>query len=434
MRKVYWNNLSEEDKSTLLLRELPIEDEALTKQVAEIIQSVKTQGDLAIKAYTLAFDNVVIDNVVVMPAEFAKAEREISNEMLAAIEFAITRLSNNAKAQIPENTVVQTQDGVVCERQWRAIPRVGLYVPAGSASLVSTLLMLAVPANLVGCEQVVLCTPVRKDGSIAPEMLVAAKQCGIQQVFKVGGAQAIAAMAYGTQTIPKVDKIFGPGNCYVTQAKMLCGQTAQGASMDLPAGPSEIMVIADKNANVEFVAADLLSQAEHDIASQVFLLCDNENFINEVVKAIEVQIAQLPRRAIALASLQKSAAIVVDDLKQAIAISNLYAPEHLSLQINNPRSFVKDIQNAGTVFLGPWTAETLGDYVTGANHVLPTNGNARSYSGLSVLDFMKTVGVQEVSREGLKKLAPFATRFAQCEGLFAHENAITIRLNEVNNE
>ncbi len=433
MKKLYWNNLTKSEQECILTRETQSEDDSLRLTVNEIITQVKTKGEQALKAYTLKFDNVALSNLFVSQDEFLKAKSQVSLKAKENIQFALARIRNNNLAQVPENVVIDSQDGVVCELQWRAITRVGLYVPGGTACLVSTLLMIAVPAMVAGCKEMVLCTPPSRDGSVMPEILVAAQMCGIQTILKVGGAQAIAAMSFGFGDFTKVDKIFGPGNRYVTQAKLLCSQQANGVSIDLPAGPSELLVIADKEANPCFVAADLLSQAEHDVSSQVILLSDNEGFVQEVIIELEKQLEKLPRRSIALASLQKSAAIIVKDIAQAIEISNAYAPEHVSLQIQKPRQYISAIQNAGAVFVGPWTAETLCDYVTGANHVLPTQGAAKSRSGLTLLEYMKTICVEEVSEKGFSMLAPFARAFADMEGLKGHENALSLRA-EVQND
>jgi histidinol dehydrogenase len=306
----------------------------------------------------------------------------------------------------------------------------GIYVPGGTAPLISTVLMLGVPAQMAECPLRILSTPPNQDGSISPSILFAAKLCGIQNVFKVGGAQAIAAMAYGTQTIPKVDKIFGPGNSWVTQAKMQVSQDAFGSAIDMPAGPSEVMIIADDESNCDYVAADLLSQAEHGPDSQVLLITLSESFAIKTRQALIRQLAMLPRMQIAKQALENSSMIIVSTLEEAIEISNAYAPEHLILQIRNAKKYIPIIKNAGSVFIGPWTPETLGDYVTGANHVLPTNGYARSYSGLSVLDFMKFISFQTVTQQGLANIGPYAEKLAALEGLSAHKNAVSLRLKE----
>ncbi|MBN9288823.1 MAG: histidinol dehydrogenase [Gammaproteobacteria bacterium 39-13] len=434
MKKLFWNNLNAIEKKQLLQRPLSQNKDALQEKTQEIIREVKVQGDKALRTLTQQFDKVTLESIRVEPQAFEEARAKVSAKELEAIRFAIKRIGDYAQSQIPENWCYDSRDGVLCETQWRAIEKVGLYVPGGSAALVSTVMMLAVPARIAGCSVRVMCTPPAIDGCVNPYLLVAAQECAIENVYKIGGAQAIAAMAYGTQTIPKVDKIFGPGNNWVTQAKILCAQDAAGVSIDLPAGPSEILIIADESANPAFVAADLLSQAEHDKASQVFLVSLSETFVDEVKRCLETQIEKLPRQAIAIEALRQSAAIIVADINQAIEISNQYGPEHLSLQVESPRQYVSLINNAGTVFLGKWTPETLGDYVTGANHVLPTAGATRMWSGLSVLDFMKRVGIQEATKAGLKKLGPYAQCLAVIEQLGAHENAVTVRLQEASND
>ncbi|MBI2791402.1 MAG: histidinol dehydrogenase [Gammaproteobacteria bacterium] len=431
MKTVNWNALNKQQKDECLQRPSGSSNDDIIEITRNIISTVRREGDAALRQYSLQFDGAALEDFLVSDQEFIEAKAEVSSEILEAIRFAIKRLTAYSKAQLPENFIFDSKDGVICERQYRPIQRVGLYVPGGTASLVSTLTMLAVPAQVAGCGQKILCSPPNKMGKISPFILAAAYECGISQVFKLGGAQAIAAMAYGTQSIPKVDKIFGPGNRFVTQAKMICSQDEKGASIDLPAGPSEILIIADSSANPIFVAADLLSQAEHDSDSQVLLLTTSEDFVAKVMACLQEQLSKLPRKEIATKALEKSIAIIVDSIPEAIEISNLYAPEHLSLQVQDPRQYICFIQNAGTVFLDKWTAESLGDYVTGANHVLPTAGFARMESGLSVLDFMKMIGVQEVTRTGFSKLGSYAQTLATLEQLQGHANAVTVRLNEI---
>lgn len=358
-----------------------------------------------------------------------EARKQISPEAQAALTFAKERIEIFHQANYPEVVITETCTGVTCERQAKPIERVGLYIPGGSAPLVSTVLMLAVPASIAQCPVKIICTPPDTNGKIDPHILVAAELCGVQSVFKVGGAQAVAAMAYGTQSIPKVDKIFGPGNQWVTQAKMLVSQDPLGASIDMPAGPSELMVIADESANPEWVAADLLSQAEHGADSQVILVVTSLVLANKVANAVAEQVAVLPRQAIATQALMHSAIIVVETLANAIEIANQYAPEHLILAFDEAEVYKGDIQNAGAVFMGHWTPETAGDYVTGSNHVLPTNGFARSVSGLSILDFMKFIYFQTVTEAGMKIIGPHAEILAAIEGLDAHKQAVTKRLN-----
>ncbi|MEO6953244.1 MAG: histidinol dehydrogenase, partial [Polyangia bacterium] len=326
---------------------------------------------------------------------------------------------------------VETSPGVVCERFETPISAVGIYVPAGSAPLPSAAIMSAVPAAIAGCELRILCTPPRADGRADPAILVAARLCGVTHIYKVGGAQAIAAMAYGTRTIPKVDKIFGPGNAWVTAAKLLVAQDPAGAAYDLPAGPSEVLVIADDAANPEFVAADLLAQAEHDPSSQVVLLTPSRSLADRAIAAIDRQQAGLSRRAITAEALRRSRVILVADLDTALDVSNRYAPEHLILQVEAARSWLPKVKAAGSVFLGAWTPEPMGDYCSGTNHVLPTYGYARAFSGLALADFMRRITVQELTPAGLADLGPVAVTLAQLEGLDAHANAVSVRLREL---
>lgn len=381
--------------------------------------------------YTRKYDQANLLSMKVSEDELNHAMQNLSPTVCESIEFAINNIETYHVAQIPKTISITTQKGVVCERQVRPIPKVGLYVPGGSAPLISTVMMLAIPAKLAKCPLKILTTPPDQNGQVSPTLLATAVMCGVQDIYKVGGAQAVAAMAYGTETIPKVDKIFGPGNAWVAQAKMLVSQDPEGAAIDLPAGPSELMVISDEDANPDYVAADLLSQAEHGIDSQVFLVTPSEELVAKVKKALNRQFEMLSRKEIIKKSLQKSAIIIVKDLKEAVFLSNLYAPEHLILQVNQAESMVLEIDSAGAIFVGHWSPETVGDYVTGSNHVLPTYGYAKNYSGLSVLDFMKFISVQSVSKVGLKNLGQHATALAQVEGLMAHQQAVSIRLRDL---
>lgn len=431
MNIVYWNKLNSSDIKQALKRPSENSTQSISEQVRAIMQQVKETGDDALKNFTAQFDKVNLEELCVQQVEFEQARLTLDAQKRNAISFAIARITDYHQAQLPENWQFDSMDGVICQRQARPIQAVGLYVPGGSAPLVSTVIMLAVPAMIAGCQQRIICTPPNSEGKIDPAILVAAQMCGIQQVYKVGGAQAIAAMSYGTHTIPKVDKIFGPGNKWVTAAKIESAISCKGLSIDMPAGPSEILIIADSNANPRFVAADLLSQAEHDMASQVMLITPCEMLAQKVSVLLTQMVEQLPRRDIAIAALANSKIIIVDNINAAIEISNVYSPEHLSLQVNNPRQYISSIQNVGTVFLGKWAAESLGDYVTGANHVLPTAGYARTLSGLSVLDFIKFIGIQEVTSRGLLKVGHYAQRLAQMEQLEAHKMAVDIRMQEI---
>jgi histidinol dehydrogenase len=398
----------------------------------EIVETVRRDGDAALRAYTKRFDRVQLDDLAVSRAEIAAARRELRPEQIAALERAIDNVRAFHAAQLPGTLSLETMPGVLCERLIRPIPAVGLYVPAGSAPLPSAVVMLAVPAQLAGCPQRVLCTPPASEGGANPGVLVAAELCGVETIFKVGGAQAIAAMAYGTKSIPKVDKIFGPGNAWVTAAKQLVAGDPAGAAFDLPAGPSEVLVIADDSASADLVAADLLAQAEHDPQAQAILITPSRALADAVSAAVDAQMRVLSRRDILEKSVASSRCIVVADLDVAMTVANEYAAEHLILQVREPRRYLPQIQNAGSIFLGPWSPEPMGDYCSGTNHVLPTYGYARAYSGLSVLDFVKRVTVQELSPDGLRALGPVAVTLAELEGLDAHASAVSKRLALLN--
>jgi histidinol dehydrogenase len=428
MRVLDWNELDAEGRRAALARpELDARADVLNS-VREIVATVRRDGDAALRAYTKRFDGVEIEDIAVSPAEFAAARKALQPVQIAALERAVENVRAFHKAQLPGALSLETMPGVLCERLIRAIPSVGLYVPAGSAPLPSAVVMLAVPAQLVGCPSRVLCTPPMADGKANAGVLVAAEICGIETVFKVGGAQAVAAMAYGTKSISKVDKIFGPGNAWVTAAKQLVAGDSAGAAFDLPAGPSEVLVIADDAASAELVAADLLAQAEHDTQAQAILITPSRAFAVAVSVEVHRQMQLLSRRAILEKSVANSRCIVVPDLDIAFAVANDYAAEHLILQVREPRRWLPKIQNAGSIFLGPWSPEPMGDYCSGTNHVLPTYGYARAYSGLSVLDFVKRVTVQELSPAGLRSLGPTAVTLADLEGLDAHASAVTKRL------
>jgi histidinol dehydrogenase len=433
--KIYnWNQLSEAEQQKVLQRPSLSTDNSIKEKTQDIINQVILNSDAALKELTARYDRVNLNQLQTSLAEFEEANAQINEFNMAAIKFAYKQINTFHAAQLMQSEVIETYPGIYCERQSRPIARVGLYVPGGTAPLISTLLMLAIPAQIAGCPLKILCTPANSNGKLDPNLLVAAKLCGIEHIFKVGGAQAIAAMAYGTKSIPKVDKIFGPGNSWVTQAKLLVSQDPNGASIDMPAGPSEVMVIADDCANPNYVAADLLSQAEHGKDSQVILICLSQEFALEVQRAIKLQEITLSRREIIDQALLNSRIIVAENIKQAIAINNLYAPEHLILQVMQPEKYIADVQNAGAVFLGPWSAETMGDYVTGSNHVLPTNGYARSYSGLSLSDFMKCISFQTVTLKAIQEIGGFAEKLAEMEGLAAHKQAISLRLKTLTAE
>jgi histidinol dehydrogenase len=361
--------------------------------------------------------------------EFEDARRALRAEQIAALERAIANVQRFHLAQAPKPLLLESEPGVRCEQVIRPIANVGLYVPAGSAPLPSAVVMLAVPARIAGCPTRILCTPPRRDGRAHPAILVAAQLCGVGRVFKVGGAHAIAAMAYGTTTIPKVDKIFGPGNQWVTAAKLLVGRDPEGAACDMPAGPSEVLVVADETARAGFVAADLLAQAEHDPLAQAILVSTSRALAEEVAAELHLQRAELRRSAILSKSVDSCRAIVVPNLETALAVANDYAPEHLILEVLDPRRALAQVTNAGSVFLGPWSPEPIGDYCSGPNHVLPTSGAARTMSGLSVRDFVKIIPVQELSPAGLRSLGSTSITLARLEGLDAHANAVIRRLD-----
>jgi histidinol dehydrogenase len=410
--------------------ELPSND--LEKVVRIILESVKYEGDKALAYYSEKFDGAVNVNLKVTTEELDESENLISQLLKEAIKIARKNIEKFHSSQIVTEPVVETFPGVKCWRKSVAIERVGLYIPGGSAPLFSTLLMLGIPAKLAGCSEIIVCTPAGKDGKINPVILYTAKLIGITQIFKVGGAQAIAAMAYGTKIIPRVFKIFGPGNQYVTKAKELIQQA--GTAIDMPAGPSEVLVIGDSEADPAFIAADLLSQAEHGPDSQVILVTDDRKLIESVEREVNNQIRLLPRKDIAEKALENSKLILLPSINDCINFSNLYAPEHLIINLSDPSRVAGKIRNAGSVFLGKYSCESAGDYASGTNHTLPTNGYARNYSGVSTESFMKKISFQEINPEGIKKLGPSIEIMAQAESLEGHKNAVSVRLNTLNND
>jgi histidinol dehydrogenase len=428
MRILDWQSLSKSERNAALLRPALRDEERVVAGARQIIADVRARGDLALRELTERHDGVRVDELAVGGDEFAAAERSLSSAEHAAIETAISTVHRFHAAQMPAPLRVETAPGVVCERRSLPIRAVGLYVPAGSAPLPSTAIMLAVPAGIAGCPVRALCTPPAPGGGANPAVLVAARKAGVDRVYKVGGAQAVAAMAYGTASVPKCDKIFGPGNAWVTAAKLLVASDAAGAAADLPAGVTEVLVIADAGARADFVAADLLAQAEHSVDAQCLLVTDNLAFAHAVAAEVERQRANLTRGAILSASIANMRLIVVEALTTAFEIANDYAPEHLLLEVRDPRSWLESVSAAGSVFLGSWSPESMGDYCSGTNHTLPTYGYARAYSGLSLEDFQKRITVQELSREGLRTLGPTAQTLARLEGLDAHAAAVTIRL------
>ena len=423
-----WSRLDEKQRAALLQRPAVVDDVGIRTGTAAIIEEVRRDGDAALRRLTFEYDQAEIDELRVSDEELKQAEKTLSGEQVDAIDLAINNVRMFHHAQMNTDIRVETMQGVVCERVSHPIDAVGLYVPAGTAPLPSAAIMLAVPADIAGCPVRILCTPPRPDGDADPAVLVAASRAGVREIYKVGGAQAVAAMAYGTETVPKVAKIFGPGNSWVTCAKTLVSTDPAGAAIDMPAGPSEVLVIADHSASAEFVASDLLAQAEHGVDSQVILVTTSSDLGTQVADQIENQLQQLSRADIARGALDNSRIIVVDDILTAINVSNRYAPEHLILQVDEPRDRLAEIRNAGSIFVGPWTPESVGDYCSGTNHVLPTYGFARTYSGLGVDQFMRQMTVQELTREGLENLGAAVVSLAGLEGLDAHAAAVTRRL------
>ena len=424
-----WTVLDEAARAALLARPAQTVAQRTRDAVAGLLADVQTRGDQALREITARFDGVALETFEVSEEEFAAAHTAVPTELRQAMQEAADRIEAFHRAGMAQPYAVETAPGVVCERMILPIPRVGLYVPAGSAPLPSTALMLGVPSRLAGCREVVLCTPPRKDGTADPAVLVAAQLTGVRRVFKLGGAQAIAAMAFGTDSVPACDKLFGPGNSYVTEAKQQVAQ-AGAAAIDMPAGPSEVLVIADAGADAAFVAADLLSQAEHGPDSQVLLLSDDEGLIERVQAELATQLAALDRADIARQALSASRLVKVATLDEAFVISNRYAPEHLILALRDARAWLGRVEAAGSVFLGDYTPEALGDYCSGTNHVLPTSGAARAYSGVSVASFQNFVSVQSASRVGIAAIGDCALTLARAEGLDAHANAVALRMRK----
>jgi len=428
MRTVVWQSLSESQQDSVLERPAISEGANITAAVSEVIAKVRSEGDAALTELTEKFDRVTPKSIRVSADEIEEASARLTAEMKQALEQAYSNIAKFHEAQKPQPIKVETQPGVVCEQVTRAINTVGLYIPGGSAPLPSTVLMLGVPAQIAGCRKVVLCSP----PPIADEILYVAKLCKIDEVYNVGGGQAVAAMAYGTETVSKVDKIFGPGNAYVTEAKRQVSNDFRGAAIDMPAGPSEVLVIADETADADFIAADLLSQAEHGPDSQVVLVTPSPVIADQVTEAVQKQFKELSRADIAQQALASSLIIIAESITQAVAISNFYGPEHLIVQTKSPRELLPLLDNAGSIFLGDWSPESAGDYASGTNHVLPTYGYTKTYSSLGLADFSKRMTVQELSADGLKGLAPTVVTMAEAEGLDAHKRAVTIRVEKLN--
>jgi histidinol dehydrogenase len=423
MKTINYPNKSE---WTELLKRPAMDVASLEATVAAVLADVKANGDEAVKKYTLQFDNVQIGNLLVTEAEFSAAEKNVSKELKAAIQLAKNNIAKFHISQKEELKIIETATGVKCWRKSIGIEKVGLYIPGGSAPLFSTILMLGIPAGIAGCKEIVLCTPPTPSGEINPAILYTAKLVGISKVFKIGGVQAIGAMTYGTKSVPKVYKIFGPGNQYVTCAKQLINK--EGLAIDMPAGPSEVAVLADESCIPAFVAADLLSQAEHGADSQVILVSDNETVIANVQAELKKQLELLPRKELAAKALDNSKAILVKDKNEAIELLNEYAPEHLIIACKDDEQIAEKIINAGSVFLGNYSCESAGDYASGTNHTLPTNGYAKAYSGVSLDSFVKKVTFQKLTKQGIETIGNAIELMAEAEGLQAHKNAVSLRI------
>lgn len=409
-----------------LVKRPVLEQKEISGLITDIFAEVEKNGDKALREFNKKFDKADTQSISVTEEEIENAEKQISTELKQAIQQAKENISTFHASQKQEIQKVETVKGVVCWRENRAVERVGIYIPGGTAPLFSTVLMLAVPANLAGCKEIILCTPPDKNGNINPAILYAANLCGVSEIFKTGGAQAVAAMALGTESIPAVNKIFGPGNQFVVAAKEYAQR--YGVAIDMPAGPSEVLVIADKQAVPGFCAADLLSQAEHGSDSQVVFITTDLKVFEETIEAVNQQIKDLPRNEFAAQALENSSFILVNSLEEALGFSNLYAPEHFILAIADFEKYIPLIENAGSVFLGNYSCESAGDYASGTNHTLPTNGYAKNYSGVSLDSFVKKITFQHLSKEGLKNLGKTIELMAEAEGLFAHKNAVSIRL------
>jgi len=417
------------DQLNALLKRPKMDFSAVFGLVQPILDEVEARGDAAIAEYTLKFDGVNPDSLTVNPSDI---DVTLAPDLEQAIQQALNNLFLFHREQMPPNLQVETTHGVTCSRKALPIERVGLYIPGGTAPLPSTTMMLGVPAMIAGCSTVVIATPPDKEGNIPDSILYIAKKLGVETVVKAGGAQAIAGMAFGTKSIPKVDKIFGPGNQYVTAAKMILQNSEAMVSIDMPAGPSEVLVIADNHADPDFIAADLLSQAEHGSDSQVVLVVTGNTNLKSIEKAISRQLENLPRKEMAVGALENSFSVVVESTTQAMEFSNQYAPEHLIINTEDAEHLANLVTNAGSVFVGPWTPESMGDYASGTNHTLPTYGYARMYSGVSLQSFQKFITFQSASKEGILNLGPTVEILAEEEGLHAHRNAVTLRLNKLN--
>ena len=429
MQLVIWSTLDEATKTSILARQQASSDTSLSATVSSIISNVRENGDKAIFEYSEKFDRVKLERLLVTPEEYSAADT-LDEKYKQAIISAYDNIRHYHNISCPKE-FSYTRNGINLGKIYRPIEKVGLYIPGGTATLVSTLMMLAIPAQIAGCAQKILVTPPMQNGEVSPAILFAAQQCGVDIIYKTGGAQAIAALAYGTESIPKVHKIFGPGNKYVTEAKLQVSVNNTQTAIDMPAGPSEVLVIADEDANPEFIASDLLAQAEHDVEAQVIFVTTSTELADRVLLEVESQQQKLSRKEITVKSLAKSAIIVADTLAECFAISNRYAPEHLILHLDNAESYMEQVQNAGSVFVGQWSPESAGDYASGTNHVLPTYGYANMYSGLDVISFMKAISFQNLSKEGILHLGATIENLAELEGLDAHKNAVSVRLKSL---
>ena len=428
MKLSYWQNCSKEQQAELLTRPAIAASDSISQVVKDILTQVKQNGDQALKALSSKYDKTQTNQIKLTEDEIKTAISRVTKDLKQAMQLAVSNIKKFHQAQVRPTITVETMPGIQCQSVTRPIDSVGLYIPGGSAPLLSTVLMLAIPAKIAGCRKVILCSP----PPIADEILYAADLCGVTEIYQLGGAQAIAAMALGTESVPKVDKIFGPGNAYVTEAKRQVSQRLDGAAIDMPAGPSEVLVIADSSANPSFIAADLLSQAEHGPDSQVVLLTPDEKIAQEVSIEVDKQLMQLSRQDIAEKALKESRLIVTNDLEECVDISNRYGPEHLIIQTKNADQLVDKINSAGSIFIGDWSPESAGDYASGTNHVLPTYGYTSTYSSLGLPDFQKRMTVQKLTPDGLKAIGTAVELMAQAEQLTAHKNAVTIRLAKLN--
>jgi histidinol dehydrogenase len=423
--------LPKDNEWASLIQRPTLLQENLSEKVENVFKDVQKNGDIAIHKYTAQFDKVTLKSIAVTTKEIENSTAFVSSQLKEAITVAKNNIEKFHLTQKEKAKRVETTAGVSCWRESRPIQKVGIYIPGGTAPLFSTVLMLGIPAKIAGCKDVILCSPPDEEGNINPVILYVSSLIGITRIYKVGGMQAIAALTFGTESIPKVDKIFGPGNQYVTAAKQLAQK--YNVAIDMPAGPSEVLIIADRHATPKYVAADLLSQAEHGVDSQVILLSDNEDIVETILREVSIQLENLPRKELAKGAIENSKSIVLKSIEECIRFSNYYAPEHLILAVKNAQNYTADINTAGSVFLGKYSCESAGDYASGTNHTLPTNGFSRSYSGVSVDSFVKKITFQKLTKKGIQNIGPSIELMAEAEQLFAHKNAVTLRLNDIEN-